>query len=418
MADEDVALSASGYSLPDPAEAAGVVLAGVSGGDGASDVGGFSDFQSVAGSELSGVPPSRTSSRRGGGSQVAGGSNSGGGGGGVGRNKSINESIAERVLSRVGTAVDRVAERISEMQESGGGGESDAEEDAEEEQEQEDEGEVEGAMDRFKRAGRAVKAMVRMDFGVDLMRRIPPPPELGTIRAYIAIDRSKSSLYPTYKFYTQAEESTMDRFVLAARQEPINLTKLKHKRYIFSTDPDNCTVSASGYWGKLTSNFMGTNFTIFDRGERRSRRVAEEDERRVLGAVVYEPTTTTGSGGYRKMTALLPTLYKEGEDGMPRLERWEEMRDMRYMHLLTSKVPSYKKFDGQWHYCYKFGGRVKCPSKKNFQMVLDGDQESVVLLFGKVSKNLWVCDFTHPLSAHQAFAIALSSLSSKMCYAF
>ena len=65
-------------------------------------------------------------------------------------------------------------------------------------------------------------------------------------------------------------------------REPINLTKLKHKRYIFSTDPDNCSVSGAGYWGKLTSNFMGTNFTIFDRGERRSQRVEEENERRVL----------------------------------------------------------------------------------------------------------------------------------------
>ena len=66
-------------------------------------------------------------------------------------------------------------------------------------------------------------------------------------------------------------------------REPINLTKLKHKRYIFSTDPDNCSVSGAGYWGKLTSNFMGTNFTIFDRGERRSQRVEATHERRSDG---------------------------------------------------------------------------------------------------------------------------------------
>ena len=163
---------------------------------------------------------SRSSSRRvagGAGGGAAGGSSSGGG---VGRSKSINQSIAERVLERVGTGVDGVAERISEMQEEEGPGEEDGGSG--------DDGDGGGGggggfgggglMDRFRRAGRAIKATVRMDFGTDLMRRIPPPPELGTVHAYIAIDRSKSSLYPTYKFYTQAEDSTMDRFVLAARQ--------------------------------------------------------------------------------------------------------------------------------------------------------------------------------------------------------
>jgi len=412
--------SVSGYSLPDPAQAAGAVMAGmtdegrdefesvfskgvlstrspsVAGGDDASEVGGMSDFQSVMDSDNEGAVSVSRGSRR-----AIGLDNSSGAS--ITTNKSVNQTIAERVLERVGTRVDVVAERRSKVQETEGGG-----------------GGVSGIttpVDKLKRAVRLIQGTVRMDIGTDLLRRIPPPPELGTVHSYIAIDCSKSMLYPTYKFYTQADDSTMDRFVLAARQEPMSL-KFKHKRYIFSTDPDNCSVSAAGYWGKLSSNFMGTNFTIFDRGERRGARVDEENERRVLGAVVYEPTTTTGSGGYRKMTALLPTLYKEGDDGMPRLERWEEMRDMRYMHLLTSKTPAYKRFDGQWHYCYKFGGRVKCPSKKNFQMVLDGDQNSVVLLFGKVSNNLWVCDFTHPLSAHQAFAIALSSMSSKMCYTF
>lgn len=392
--------SVSGSILPDPATAASAIMAQIdddgrsSAFDSVLEHGLLSEpSPSVAGDEQSVAETSEYQSALGAPSS---------------RGKTVNEGIAERVLARVGSSVDEVAERISAIRE-----EADQERDGD----GDDGGEKLAPLDRLRRAAKVVQGTVKMDFGTDLLRRIPPPPELGTVHSYIAIDRSKSSLYPTYKFYTQAEDSTMDRFVLAARQEPMGFN-LKHKRYIFSTDPDNCTVSAAGYWGKLTSNFMGTNFTVFDRGDRRGPRVDLEHERRVLGAIVYEPTTTTGSGGYRKMTALLPTLYKEGEDGMPRLERWEEMRDMRYMHLLTSKVPAYKKFDGQWHYCYKFGGRVKCPSKKNFQMVLDGDQESVVLLFGKVSKNLWTCDFTHPLSAHQAFAIALSSLSSKMCYAF
>ncbi|KAK3249187.1 hypothetical protein CYMTET_41376 [Cymbomonas tetramitiformis] len=53
---------------------------------------------------------------------------------------------------------------------------------------------------------------------------------------------------------------------------------------------------------------------------------------------------------------------------------WLAKQDLRNMHLLTTKIPSYKKIDGQWHYCYKWGGRVKVPSVKNFQLVLQADQ--------------------------------------------
>lgn len=118
------------------------------------------------------------------------------------------------------------------------------------------------------------------------------------------------------------------------------------------------------------------------------------------------------------MTALLPNRSRGGGAAALRADAWEHVRDGRDMHLLTSKVPNYKNIGGVWRYCYKFGGRVKVPSVKNFQMVLDGDQEQVVLLFGKITGTLYACDFTAPLSAHQAFAIALSSIDSKICFAF
>lgn len=96
---------------------------------------------------------------------------------------------------------------------------------------------------------------------------------------------------------------------------------------------------------------------------------------------------------------------------------WEDMKDLRDMHILTTKTPSYKKIDGRWCYCYKWGGRVKMPSTKNFQLVLHGNQDAVVLLFGKIEENLYALDYTSPLSAHQAFALALSALDQKLCMA-
>jgi hypothetical protein len=66
-----------------------------------------------------------------------------------------------------------------------------------------EEGRSTQAKKRFMRAGALVRSAVRMDFGTDELRRIPPNPEHGTVQGYIAIDRSKSSMYPTYKFYIQ-----------------------------------------------------------------------------------------------------------------------------------------------------------------------------------------------------------------------
>ena len=40
--------------------------------------------------------------------------------------------------------------------------------------------------------------------------------------------------------------------------------------------------------------------------------------------------------------------------------------------------------------------------------------EDVVMQFGKIAPHLFTCDFRHPLSARQAFAIALTSLDSKL----
>jgi len=275
------------------------------------------------------------------------------------------------------------------------------------------------AKQRFKmaklavQAGRAVERVMR---SLDEMRALPAKESAGTVKGYISVDRSNPNDYPTYNYYLQ-EENGQDRFVLSARKYGKDPRKSK---YIISMDPNQVTRRGSGYYGSVESNFVGTKFTIFDRGPKRTPGINPEDERRVLGVVVYEPTVNSTYGSYRKMTALLPNLYKgKDSDGNPLVERWDQVYDMRDMHLLTSKLPEYKKMkDGKMHYCYKWGGRVKLPSTKNFQLVLHGNQDAVVQLFGKMGPNIYACDFTYPLSAHQAFAIAMTSIDSKLCMMF
>jgi len=79
------------------------------------------------------------------------------------------------------------------------------------------------------------------------------------------------------------------------------------------------------------------------------------------------------------------------------------------------------------------GNRVAQPSVKNFQMVIENDnrmfiylniplyirlhdldEEEIVMQFGRVDEDLFTCDFRYPLSAIQAFGIALSSFDSRI----
>ncbi len=58
---------------------------------------------------------------------------------------------------------------------------------------------------------------------------------------------------------------------------------------------------------------------------------------------------------------------------------------------------------------------------KNFQLVsLDHNTDQrgndLLLQFGKISDDLYALDFAYPLSIHTAFAIALASIDTKLCY--
>ena len=62
-----------------------------------------------------------------------------------------------------------------------------------------------------------------------------------------------------------------------------------------------------------------------------------------------------------------------------------------------------------------FGGRVSVASVKNFQLCDRNDQDHIMLQFGRIQgRHSFTMDFQYPLTAMQAFAIAISSLQSKI----
>eukprot|EP00560_Eucampia_antarctica_P008557 CAMPEP_0197824716 /NCGR_PEP_ID=MMETSP1437-20131217/1934_1 /TAXON_ID=49252 ORGANISM="Eucampia antarctica, Strain CCMP1452" /NCGR_SAMPLE_ID=MMETSP1437 /ASSEMBLY_ACC=CAM_ASM_001096 /LENGTH=916 /DNA_ID=CAMNT_0043424457 /DNA_START=54 /DNA_END=2804 /DNA_ORIENTATION=+ len=64
-----------------------------------------------------------------------------------------------------------------------------------------------------------------------------------------------------------------------------------------------------------------------------------------------------------------------------------------------------------------FGGRVSVASVKNFQLCDKNNQEHIMLQFGRIQgRHSFTMDFQYPLSPVQAFAIAISSLQSKISF--
>jgi tubby-related protein 1 len=63
----------------------------------------------------------------------------------------------------------------------------------------------------------------------------------------------------------------------------------------------------------VRSNFLGTEFTIFDSKENPKKASGADETRQVYGNVQYE-TNILGSKGPRRMKVLLPMVNRDGEE--------------------------------------------------------------------------------------------------------
>ncbi|GFQ86982.1 tubby-related protein 3 [Trichonephila clavata] len=164
------------------------------------------------------------------------------------------------------------------------------------------------------------------------------------------------------------------------------------------------------------SNLLGTIFTVYDSGSnpKNKRMKSEKDSRCEIALISYE-TNVFGFNGPRKMSVILPALSNENkrieirEDGL-----LEKLKNKKLDNLLElqNKKPQWN--DESQSYVLNFHGRVNVASVKNFQIVHINDPDYIVMQFGRVSDELFSLDYSFPMSAMQAFAIALSSLDSKL----
>mmetsp|Transcript_47102 Transcript_47102/g.124187 ORF Transcript_47102/g.124187 Transcript_47102/m.124187 type:complete len:446 (+) Transcript_47102:36-1373(+) len=254
------------------------------------------------------------------------------------------------------------------------------------------------------------------DLRAFLMR---PGPQGAMVQCYI--QRRKTGLarlFPTYEIFLKDG----DQFLLAARKRK----KKKSSNYVVSLDRDDLGRHTGSFFGKLRSNFIGTEFTLYDKGvnpEKLDKSQLDGSQiqvRQELGTILYKQNVL-GSRGPRKMKVMVPSVNEQGQRKVLRptskdetmLERYKAAKNDDDVQILKNKQPKWNDQVGA--YVLNFNGRVTRASVKNFQLCnMARDPDAVLMQFGRVGKDSFNMDFQYPLCALQAFGIALSSFDYKI----
>jgi tubby-related protein 1 len=204
-------------------------------------------------------------------------------------------------------------------------------------------------------------------------------------------------------------------FLLAGKKRANSQTS----NYLISMNQDELSTRNPAYLGKLRSNFLGTQFVIYDTGLDPAKKTATpETIREELGVALYESNLLTNKGP-RKMRPLLPFVNLQNERLEWKPTRKEESMGERYQAGDTAGMMTFFNKPPKWNdhiqaFVLNFNGRVDRASVKNFQLIDDQDENTVYLQFGRVGDKDFNLDFQWPFSPLQAFAIALSSFDYKI----
>ena len=244
----------------------------------------------------------------------------------------------------------------------------------------------------------------------------PAPRDAGILQCYIRRSRAAggSKMYPEYCLYLKQG----DRFLLCSKKR----SKNKTSNYLISMQRGDLDRYGPNYLGKVRSNWLGTEFTVYDDGgnpKDAAVYTGQQPARQELGVATYA-ANVLGSRGPRKMQCCLPAVDPETnlrhtwqpKSDSERMAANFKRHNMSNLVHLINKPPRWNDQVGA--YVLNFNGRVTMASVKNFQLVTPQDHDSVVLQFGKVGKDDFTMDFQWPLSPFQAFALTLSSFDSKL----
>mmetsp|Transcript_26748 Transcript_26748/g.72275 ORF Transcript_26748/g.72275 Transcript_26748/m.72275 type:complete len:536 (+) Transcript_26748:333-1940(+) len=242
----------------------------------------------------------------------------------------------------------------------------------------------------------------------------PGPIGGDLIRCYIK--RSKAFLGQT-KYQMFLENGNL--FLLAGRLRK----KTKNSHYVISTDPEELKRDTDSCLAKLKANYMGSQFTLWQRAGDTSVKNGYGQEGMSL---VYEAGKRSGPRGVRVVLPLPGHQWPPSEESQSLGECLDKAKHKELPQDLESKLIILSNRPPTWDkdlmaYTLNFDKRIKIASVKNLQLVSwdhnsDAQGENVMLQFGKLGEDLFALDFGYPFTIESAFALALATLDSKLVY--
>ncbi len=187
--------------------------------------------------------------------------------------------------------------------------------------------------------------------------------------------------------------------------------------------------NSDGILGKLRSNFLGTEYQLYDHGKNPeyedafNEEINEGEIRIELGAILYANNTSLGSKGPRRINMCINKVDDDGKS----LKTWQPKTkdDERMLSCLKKQKSSIDKLvcleskspiwnnDVGAHVLY-FNGKATLASVKNFQLCTQDDEQKIITQFGRIDKDEFCLEVQWPMSLFQAFAVTLSSFDSKL----
>lgn len=259
---------------------------------------------------------------------------------------------------------------------------------------------------------------------VDQVKKLlmdPVAKEAGMIKCYIKRNKKLSRFYPEYRLYL----SDGDIFLLSSKKRK----KKKSSNYLISMSRSDHNKGSEKIIGKLRSNFLGTEYQIYDTGKNPKTvdpffdEKNEDPIRRELGIVLYG-NSMTSTRGPRRMNVCITKIQDDGE---PKKHWQPENEDESMLKCFKHKTESalrdlyfYENRQPKWNedmsaYVLNFNSRVTMASVKNFQLIDQTSREKEVMMqFGRNGDDDFIMDVQWPMSIFQSFAISLSSCDSKI----
>lgn len=248
-----------------------------------------------------------------------------------------------------------------------------------------------------------------------------PASSSGLVRCYVV--REKAGLFGASHATFRMHLENDDVFLLAARRRK----KSKTSSYVISLDANDLKRDTENCLAKLKANFIGTEYMLWGKDEDAGLKKGFAEQL----CINFQQTALTANGGHRTLFCSLPVPESgwrpssSGTDSLGACLDQARRRELppyleRRLAMLSNKQPEWDPRAKA--FTLDFNRRVKEASVKNFQLVAwehNTDQKGADLLlqFGKIKDEVYALDFAYPLCAQSAFAIALASIDSKLCYA-